>query len=305
MHLPERIPCAHEIGRVRPIIFSHWKQRLVAERIESRVSLINGMNAEAGFHWEDILRRLITRNFGLLHNAEVFEKIADSIPFAVWQQLRNESSWLEAVLMGQAGLLDKDTGDTYQDRLRKEYHYLCKKYHLSRPRVQLHFFRMRPAGFPTIRLAQLAALYRGNQCMFDHFRECRSLAEARQLLNVQAGKYWSDHFQFGIPSVNGIKRTGDFMIRSLLLNAVIPVLFSYAEYYRDVQQKEFLMGWMEELPAEKNAEIRHFEELGVDNDSALDSQGLLQLYRQYCLKKRCLECAVGINVLNFGLSTAQ
>lgn len=95
------------------------------------------------------------------------------------------------------------------------------------------------------------------------------------------------------------------MIRSLLLNAVIPVLFSYAEYYRDVQQKEFLMGWMEELPAEKNAEIRHFEELGVDNDSALDSQGLLQLYRQYCLKKRCLECAVGINVLNFGLSTAQ
>ena len=66
---------------------------------------------------------------------------------------------LESLLFGQAGLLENSFEDTYPNQLKKEYEFLRKKYALTPIHgVSWLFLRMRPANFPTIQIAQFAAL---------------------------------------------------------------------------------------------------------------------------------------------------
>lgn len=292
------IPCSSEIRQVDPIIISHWKQRMAAERLELKAEQIMTRTGKGGIHWEDLFRRMLTRNFGLLQNADAFEMIADSISFEVWQKLRGDRKQLEAVLFGQAGLLDMDMPDEYHAALKNEYLFLKNKFRLQRIKCELQFFRMRPPGFPTIRLSQLAGFFTGNENLFGKFREMQTIREAREKLDVQAGEYWTSHFTFGEKSNPSVKNIGSQMINSILLNAVTPLLFSYANYHRDTTLKERMLLWMDELPPERNAITRLFEDLGVSNENASDSQGLIQMMKHYCTERRCLHCAIGNRIIN-------
>jgi hypothetical protein len=93
------------------------------------------------------------------------------------------------------------------------------------------------------------------------------------------------------------KNTGAQMIDNILINTIVPIIFSYGLYHKENSYKERALQWLSEIRPEKNAVTKGFELLGIENKNAFDSQALLQLRNGYCNKKRCLDCAIGNKLL--------
>lgn len=210
---------------------------------------------------------------------------------------KNQLQQLEALLLGQAGLLGKKYTDHYPLLLQREYEFLRKKYQLKPIAKAPVFLRMRPVNFPTVRLAQLAMLIHQSVHLFSKLKEAGDVKTIRKLFAVTANDFWNDHFQLDESSEHQPKKLGSQMINTLLINAAVPMLFAFGKYAAEPGYCDKAIQWLEELSAEKNAITKSFAELQVENKSAFDSQALLQLKKNYCDEKRCLECVVGNAIL--------
>ncbi len=243
---------------------------------------------------------MLARNFGIKINSEAFERIAMSIPLKIVIQHRCRLRDLEAILFGQADLLKGDFKDEYPAMLQNEYKHLNKKYCLDSPRVSLYFLRMRPASFPTIRLAQLAAFLHKVTGAFSQIKNA-GLEDARNLFRLTAAGYWHNHYVFDEPSLSKPKILGESMIDNVIINTAIPMLFAYAHINHIDSLQEKALSWLRQLAPEKNTLTKGFERLGVANLNAFDSQALLQLKKEYCDHRSCLHCAIGNKILKNGL----
>jgi hypothetical protein len=287
------IPCQNSIQKIDPFILTSWKERLLAERLEDKSKRIFEYIKINNNHWEETFWWLLARNFGIKVNSDAFEKIAQSISINILAKHKNQIHQTEAILLGQAGLLEKKFTEAYPKMLQKEYLFWKAKYQLSPIKMPLHFLRMRPSNFPTVRLAQLAMLIHNSTHLFGYIRDSNSLKDVKALLNVTANDYWHYHYTLDEASAFKEKNLGEQMINNILINTVVPVLFAYGQYHKEIQYKEKALQWMEEISAEKNAITKGFSILNIENNNALDSQALIQLKNNYCNLKRCLECAVG------------
>ncbi|MBA2249731.1 MAG: DUF2851 family protein, partial [Chitinophagaceae bacterium] len=240
---------------------------------------------------------LIANNFGIPVNREAFEKIARSVTVSILAKHKSQVIQIEALLFGQAGLLDKSFTEAYPLLLKKEYRFLQKKYSLEIPLLQLYFLRMRPANFPSVRLAQLAMLVHTSSHLFSKIIVAESLTEIKKLLDITANDYWHNHYNFDEEAILKVKKVGAHMVNNILINTVVPVLFAYGQYHNDQKLKDRAICWLEDIAAEKNSITRGFEKLKFRNDNSFDSQFFIQLKNKYCNKKRCLECAIGSSIL--------
>ena len=202
---------------------------------------------------------------------------------------------LEALLFGQAGLLSSEYRDSYPVMLLKEYTFLASKYGLTP--VDKHiwrFMRMRPANFPTVRISQFANLiYRSSGLLHKIFNE-ENLANLKTFFSVKASDYWEDHYRFDVRAGNKrAKVFGNTSIDILLINAVVPFVFAYGTIESKPLLKERAAGWLGEIKAENNTYTRLYSSFGINAESAMHSQALLQLKTEYCDRRRCLECAIG------------
>ena len=291
------IPCENSISTVPEITWLSWKERLLIERLEQKSTIVNEYLSKNNYHWEETFWWMIAKNFGIKVNSEAFEKIAQSIPITVLAKHKNQLHQIEALLFGQAGLLDKDFEEDYPILLRKEYQFYKSKYNLQSTNANLFFLRMRPANFPTVRLAQLAMLIVHSVHLFSKIKEIEEVENVKKLLNVTANDYWHYHYNFDELSAYKIKNVGVQMINNLIINTVIPILFAYGHYTKEHHFKDKALRWLTQLTAEKNSRINGFLALKITIKNAFDSQSLLQLKNEYCSKKRCLECAVGNKLL--------
>lgn len=287
------IPCAKQIHQVNELAFANWKQRLLIERLQRKVAVIFDYLGENNFHWEEVFWWILARNFGIKINGEAFERIARAVPLNVLAKHKNRIHQLEALLLGQGGLLQRQFTNDYAVMLQKEFFFLAKKYQLVSPEVRLFFLRMRPANFPTIRLAQLARLVHNSHHLFSVIREAADINTIKKLLNVTANEYWDHHYMLDEPTSFKKKNTGEQMVNNILVNTIVPIVFAYGQYYNEQAYKNKAIGWLQEISAEKNIITKGFETLDIANKNSFDSQSLIELKNAYCNKKRCLECTVG------------
>jgi len=297
MQLPGTIPCRSFLPALAPVEWTGWKERLLAERLEAKAAHILGRSGSGGLHWEEIAWHQLAGGFGMRVNAFFLEEVARSIPLNVLARHRQSIQQLEALLLGQANLLQGRISGVYAHQLRKEHAFLKAKYSLATVAGKPHFLRMRPAGFPTIRLAQLAMLAYRHAHFFSSLREIKELRDMRNWLEVEAGEYWNHHYRLGEESSYQVKGLGSAMADTILINAVVPVLFAYGWHQQDAAVKEKAIAWLLELPAENNSVTRCWEREGIRSASAMDSQALIQLANHYCGEKHCLRCAVGNKIL--------
>ena len=297
MQSPLFIPCQQHIAGVPEITIHAWKERLLIERLQQRSHHIEKLLEKSKQHWEEVFWWLLARNFGIRINAGSFEKIAQTIPTRILAKHKNQLIQLEALLMGQAALLDKTFTESYPNMLRKEYQFLQKKYQLKKAHAPLYFLRMRPANFPTIRLSQLASLVQKSLHLFSVVKETEDVTEVQKLLMVTANDYWHYHYSFDEQTAFKKKRLGKEMIHNILINTIVPMLYSYGYISSNEEYQQKSVRWLEELAAEHNSITRGFEAFGVSNKNAFDSQALLQLKNEYCNEKQCLRCAIGNQVL--------
>ena len=297
MQSPLFIPCQQHIKNVNQITITSWKERLLIERLQSRALHIELLLKKNNQHWEEVFWWLLASNFGLKVNSESFEKIAMSLPINILGRHKSQLHQVEALLFGQAGLLDKKFNDAYPNMLRKEYQFLQKKYGLQKTHFPLLFLRMRPANFPTIRLAQLAALINESHHLFSVIKETETLSEVEKLLFVTANDYWHYHYRLDEQTAFSKKKLGRQMVDNILINTIIPIVYAYGYFNNSEHYKNKAVGWMEQVHAEKNGITKGFEMLGIENKNAFDSQSLIRLKNDYCNYKKCLQCAIGNNIL--------
>lgn len=291
------IPCEKQIGQVNGLTWQSWKERLLIERLEKKTEIIFEYLKTNNNHWEETFWWMLARNFGIKLNSIAFEKIAQSIPLSILAKHKGQIHQAEALLFGQAGLLDGDFTEDYPILLQKEYRFLKKKYNLKRIEASLVLLRMRPSNFPAVRLAQLAMLVHNSLHLFSKIKESSGIKSISQLLQVTPNDYWHYHYVFEVTSAFKKKKLGAQMISNILINTVVPVLFAYGHYHGDNSYKDKALQWLEEIDGEKNIITSGFAALQVDNTSAFDSQALIQLKNEYCNTKRCLDCAVGNQLL--------
>jgi hypothetical protein len=292
------IPCANSIQQVPGITWKGWKDRLLAERLTRKSQAVECYLEQSNYHWEETFWWLLARNFGLAVNADAFESIAKSIPLNILSKHKNQIHQLEALLFGQAGLLDENFIEDYPNMLRNEFQFYNRKYQLSPSNARVFFLRMRPVNFPTIRLAQLAVLIQQSAHLFSRIKEAGSVEDVEKWFDVTANDYWHYHYRFDEVSSFRKKKLGAAMIDNIIINTIVPMLFAYGNYHGEEKLKWKAMKWLEDAHAESNTITKGFTHLGVDNKNAFDSQALIELRNEYCSKKRCLDCAIGNAILS-------
>jgi hypothetical protein len=293
MNADSFIPCEKHIQQINSLTWQSWKERLLIERLEQKTQLIFDYLQKNKNHWEETFWWLLARNFGVKLNSVAFEKIAQSVSVNTLAKHKRQIHQVEALLFGQAGLLDAAFAEDYPKLLQKEYLFLKKKYNLQKVEASIIFLRMRPSNFPTVRLAQLAMLVHNSLHLFSKIKESSDIKSIKQLLEVTANDYWHYHYVFDEVTTFKKKKLGWQMIDNILINTVVPVLFAYGHYHGENSYKDIALQWLEDIKAEENTITKGFTSLHIENKTAFDSQALIQLKNEYCNKKRCLDCSVG------------
>jgi hypothetical protein len=293
------IPCESDIQGVEASVVHHQLDRVLVERLEVKSNRVDQILELSINDWEQTLYQLLCKYLGFKVNAAPFELLATSLPLSILRKHQSNLVQLEALLLGQAGFLTEEMKGEYPKNLRKEYRFLQQKYQLQPLDSTLwKFMRMRPVNFPTIRIAQLAALIHKQNKLFSKLLSAESIHELRKLFDVTASAYWDSHYRLDVPASDKRKKAiGKSSIEGLLINVVVPLFFSYAQKTADQALKGRLLGYLEAIAPEKNRIVKKWQELGVEPQSAYDTQALIQLKQNHCDLKKCLTCIIGNSIL--------
>ena len=292
------IACSRHIHKVNLEVLTLFFSSLSIERLEQKTFNIKQDLIKTNNNWEEIFYTNIARNFGFRVNSQPFLMLAESIPLKDLAKQKNNLIQIEALLFGQSGLVPKDSEHPYIKTLNSEYVFLKTKYALKPLQKSIwKFLRIRPVNFPTIRIAQFASLIYNSSSLFSKIIEQHSLDSLIKLFSLKASEYWDTHYAFDKPSQAEEKTLGKESIQIIIINTVVPFLFLYGKEKGNEEISERAIKFLEQLSAEKNAIIRQWNDLNIKTKSALESQALIQLYNNYCLKRKCLQCQCGTSII--------
>lgn len=287
------INCENDFAQVDEFVLQNWLERLYFERLERKAFNIEQLLAISKNDWESVLFKMLAKNFGLKVNGDAFLSMANSLDFSVIRKAKSNQTNLEALLFGQAGLLQGDIQESYFIDLVKQYAFLKQKFKLSNTQVSpVLFFRLRPPNFPTIRLSQLANIYHKHHNLFSKIIETNVLNDFYEMFNMPTSPFWQTHFTFNKTSKKSDKKISKAFMDLLLINTIIPIKFSYAKH-QGKNIDDAIITLIQQIASEKNNIINKFDTLKKVSSSALQSQSLIQLKTEYCDKNKCLQCAIG------------
>lgn len=295
---PQALPCAAFLPALSSIGWTAWKERLVAERLFDKSNHVLQLLQSNNNNWEETFWQMLAHNFGLKVNANLFLQMAQNISLNVLAKHKNQIHQIEALLLGQVNLLNEDFENDYPKLLQKEYLFLKKKYQLKNIAGNAHFLRMRPSNFPTIRLAQLAMLITQSSHLFSKIKEAVLVKDVTKHFVCTCNDYWHYHYTLtDEPSNYKPKMLGKATVDAIVINTLCSVLFAYGSYMNEEDYKQKAINWLQQIAAEQNSVTKVFTQNNLPNKSAFDSQAYLQLYKNYCTGKHCLQCSVGNKIL--------
>ncbi|MEQ8908462.1 MAG: DUF2851 family protein [Vicingaceae bacterium] len=289
------VPCQSQLNNLDPSLKALQVERMLVERLEVKSRRINQILELHQNDWEQAFYHLLCKYFGFKVNATPFELLATSLPFKIIRKNQTDLFQIEALLLGQAGLLNQDFKGSYPKKLKAAYEFQRKKYQLKAMEGHLwKFSRMRPSNFPTIRIAQLAKLLSQSENLFQKVINAEQLEQLEALFSLEASPYWEAHYRLDVPAARKQKKKlGKASIHLLLINVVCPIMFTYGIKTDNQKMKDKAVDLLEKLPAEKNKLVRKWLEIGLSARHAGDSQGMIQLKKEYCELKKCLNCMLG------------
>ncbi len=297
----QKIPCMNQLTFTEELGFNIWVPALAVERLEHKSINIRQLLRGCGDDWEEAFYRHLAACFGFKINSLPFELLAKSVPLKIVRKHCDNLFQMEALLFGQAGMLDNNFTDLYPGELSREYLFLRKKYNLDPiPGSMWKFLRLRPPNFPTIRISQLAGFLCLTKGRFFHLFEEGSPAKVFNLFKISASVYWNSHYVFDKPAASAEKIMGDSCADLLIINGVIPFLFFHGLEKGQPSRCEEALSVLEQIIGEQNLIIDCWEKAGFPVENAMQTQALLHLKQFYCDKKRCLDCRIGSRLLSPG-----
>ncbi len=290
------IPCSGVLATVPDVVKISMLDRTPLQRLQTKSQTVLDLYERNQHDWEETCYQLLCRNFGFKVNAEPFLQLAQMLPYKILLKHADNLLQLEALLFGQAGLLEESKQDAYYELVRREYSLLSHKYQLAGKRMEKarwRFLRLRPANFPTIRLAQLAMLIHQRKNIFSNILFITNAKTLKEFFSVTQSEYWRQHYQFFKKSDGAIPGLGDASVENILINTVAPILTACSRQKDDPTLIARAVDILQQCSAEDNTVTRQWGALGINVTNAFDSQALLGLHHEYCLPKKCLECNIG------------
>ena len=295
------LACLERLPAIETVHRTEWLDALLSERLDRKTEDIFKWLEQKQQDWNEVFYILLCRNFGFGVNGDAFERLARSLPLKCIQKQRNSISQVEALFLGQAGLLHEEAeGQHYYYRfLQQEYEFLRHKYTFLVPLEPYLFrnLRLRPNATPHIKLVQLAAIFSQREHLLSAILQARTPREIKDLFRINASDFWDTHYNFKHASAFRKKGLGENALNILLINSVVPIMFAYGHAHHQPEYSERALKLLERIPAEKNTIIQLFQQAGLEVKHAGDSQALIQLMRNYCEPKKCLYCRFGYQLL--------
>jgi len=290
----QKIACFSKIKYLDKFIIKHWLSRLQIERLEQKSKIVEQLLQQNNNSWEETFYQYIAQNFGFKKNAVPFELLAKSLPLKYLSKHKNNLFQIEAMLFGQAGMLEKFIENDYYQKLKFEYVFLKNKFQLKPIENHLWIFlRLRPPNFPTIRIAQFAQLIYKSSQLFSKIIEIKNIEKIKALFDLKASTFWETHYVFDKEGKKRVKKLGDSAINNILINTVSLFLFVYGIKKSDESYQNRALELLESIKPENNSIINNWKKADLKIENAFYSQALIQLNNEYCKKQRCLECQIG------------
>jgi hypothetical protein len=295
-----QLPCQYYLKEIPTVHSIAMFDKVLIERLERKGKEIVEMVKANENDWAETFWQILSRNFGFKINNEAFEQLSRALPFKLLLKHSDNQFQLEALLFGQAGFLDKIPVDLYVVQLKKEYKFLAHKYSLQEKAMNLHswkFLRTRPFNFPTIRIAQLAAVLKNSDKLINLIYEQKKIKEYIDFLKTPVSPYWREHYKFGEKMKGNVPGINETTVYNIIINVIIP--FKTARYMSGLSEgfPDEPFNLLEKLPSEINKISREWETVGMKMKTAFDSQAGIELYNQYCLKRKCLYCTIGTHII--------
>jgi Protein of unknown function (DUF2851) len=294
------IPCEKSFANVSDITKLSMLDQALTQRLQSKAEIVQQLLKSNKNDWEETAYQLLLKNFGFKINAEPFLQLAKALPYKLIQKHSSNLQQIEALLFGQAGMLETKTKDEYISLLYREYEFLSKKYSIYDSRLgpsQWKFLRLRPANFPTLRIAQLASVLYSQKNLLSTFIEADSYNKLLGMFSTSPSVYWQSHYHFAKKSKGLVPELGESSKENLSINTAVPLLVAYGKSTDDARLMERATEILQHIPAEKNKITKLWATLGLSVKTSFDSQALIEQYNNGCQKRQCLNCAVGASLL--------
>ncbi len=298
-------PCYGLANSLPAIVSKQWIAHLAEERLERKSKEINERLEYCESNWERVLFITVARSLGFGVNNDTFERLARSIPYFGVAKHRDNLFQIEAMLFGQAGLIDETLmnatqlrnmpNDTYYASLKREYSFLANKFSLTPINgCDWKFMRLRPQNFPTLRLAQFASLYHKQKLSLSAMVDANDTKQLFSLFDTEVSPYWQCHYTLcGDETSLSHRELRQASLQSMVINAVVPTLYAYGRYRSSKKLVDKALKILYDLESEDNKYTRIWQRMGMTVTNASESQAVVQLMTQYCLRKDCLRCQLG------------
>lgn len=290
------IPCSAMFPNVDQILKYAMLDRVLLERLDRKAEEVVLLLETNGRDWEQTAYQWIGRHFGFKLNDTPFQRLTSLLPWKTMRKHIDRSLQTEALLFGCAGLIGAQSEDNYVRSLQSEFRFLGNKYKLHPGVMAAHewkYAKLRPAGFPTVRLAQFARLLGDSGGFLNRIVHAESFEEVQKMFQVEQSAYWREHYIVGKKARGPVPTMGCDAANLLVINAAAPLLVAYARQRQQPELTDKAVYWLSQIPAENNRIIRTWAALGMRVKTAADSQALIEWFNNYCEDRHCLECTVG------------
>ena len=295
IHTNKPIPCFPFFNK--NYFTKEFKNLLLASRFKRKCYEINRLVKSSSYDWKQVFWILFCKNMGYPVNEDAFERLSMNLPFKIIQKYQHDHFTIEALLFGMSGLLEKDNNDNYPNQLKVQFHRLKKLHSLRNENLPIRFLRMRPINFPTIRLAQLAALLSSDVEILNKLLLEDNMNNLRLFFKVHVNDYWKNHYVFGKVSDISSKKIGDTLIDSILINTIIPLQIIKSSKQQGHMDLSIARSMLDKLKPESNYITKYFSKNELTADSASDTQAMLELYNSFCSQKKCRECIIAYEIM--------
>ena len=273
--------------------------------------------------WEQVFYELLFEALGYSKNKLIMLNVARSLRIDFIKKFRNDKDYLELIetaLFGVGGLLPKDKDivpekiSAYVSKLLRDWKAIKQIYDgHTYNEADWHFFKLRPQNFPTIRLAAGARyLYEISEKNYmgvisKKLAEIRNLTvlinSLRSLFVMKAEGFWSQHFVFNKAGNTEIKYfVGAARADEIVVNVVLPLFAIYFEIFDDKRaaKKIYKLYTIYKQKSDNKIVRDVASDLGISDQvkRTVYSQGMIELFRNYCSKNKCVDCLIGKQVFS-------
>ncbi|WP_143959687.1 DUF2851 family protein [Litoribacter populi] len=297
----QNILCSETLGEVSDILKFSMLEKALVERFIEKSQSVRKLLADNMGDWEETTYQWLFQCFGFKTNSKAMLLLAKSIPYKLIKKHANHPGIVEALLLGQAGLLENNNPDEYTLFLRREFNFYKTKYQL--PQTLFHtdwkFMGVRPGNFPSVRIVQLShILCKSPNLLSTILSASNTMESMKGIFLKEVPPYWTHHYAPAKTSQRKLsKHLSPQTLHLLAINFVVPLWFAYGKYIDEQEWQDKCFDFLQALPGEENFIIKRFKDINWPASTAFDTQGMIGLHNNYCIQKKCLECKIGQNLL--------